>query len=398
MIIDRYHFHFFGKREITSLYFTLALIHFGEGLISIFVPIYFWQLNYPLWKIIFFYFLQASYFVALTLCFLPLIKKLSDKMMIFLSIPFTILYFSGLGLVDNQPSFFYILPALLAIGMMLFNVGYHLKFSGAVDGDHIGKEVGLRYMFASLTQLASPFVGGVIISIFGFQNTFLVGSAILILAVIPLFFFPERNLSSNLHLENLKEFILNKTLWPFTLSGFGFATEKMVEIIVWPIAMFLAIGSIQNFGGLVSIGLLAGATITYLVGLLSDTGQRRQVLKGSTALLSLIWLARIFLARPFAIAASHIADNIARSAVMTTWSSQYYKITRAVADPSLFILSREILYNASRILFLPVLMMFAYLMSRNDFFTTSFILAALLALFYIFANKFHTSRIGSPEN
>lgn len=393
MIIDQHHFHFFGKREITSLYFTIALIHFGEGLISIFVPIYFWQLGMPFWKILFFYFLQAVYFVTLTITLLPLIRKLSDKMMIFLSIPFTILYFAGLGLIIAQPNFFYVLPALLAMSMMLFNVGYHLKFSGAVDGDHIGKEVGLRYMLDSLLQFASPFIGGVIISVFGFQNNFWVGSAMIFLAVIPLIFFPERNLSQDLHLKNLKEFILNKNMIPFSLSGFGFATEKMVNIIIWPIFVFLSIGSIQNFGGLVSIGLLVGAIVTYFVGLLSDAGQRRQVLQASTILMSLIWLVRILVARPLAVAASHISDNLARSALLTTWSSQYYKITRAVSDPSLFILSREIIYNVSRMIFLPILMLLSYLLNRQQFFTIAFILAAVLALFYLFANKFHTNSL-----
>lgn len=313
--------------------------------------------------------------------------------MIFLSIPFTILYFAGLGLIIAQPNFFYVLPALLAMSMMLFNVGYHLKFSGAVDGDHIGKEVGLRYMLDSLLQFASPFIGGVIISVFGFQNNFWVGSAMIFLAVIPLIFFPERNLSQDLHLKNLKEFILNKNMIPFSLSGFGFATEKMVNIIIWPIFVFLSIGSIQNFGGLVSIGLLVGAIVTYFVGLLSDAGQRRQVLQASTILMSLIWLVRILVARPLAVAASHISDNLARSALLTTWSSQYYKITRAVSDPSLFILSREIIYNVSRMIFLPILMLLSYLLNRQQFFTIAFILAAVLALFYLFANKFHTNSL-----
>jgi len=110
MIFDRQHFYFFGSREVTSLHFTLALLYFAEGLISVFVPIYFWKLGIPLWKILFFYFLNSLYFLILLFLFIPVLKKLSDKMLMFLSLPFLILYYFGLGALENFPSLFYLLP------------------------------------------------------------------------------------------------------------------------------------------------------------------------------------------------------------------------------------------------------------------------------------------------
>ena len=88
---DYKHFHFFANKEITSLYITLGLFQFAEGLISIFVPIYFWQLGMSMSKIIFFYLLISIAIVLEALIIMPLLRKLSDKTMMISSFPFIIL-------------------------------------------------------------------------------------------------------------------------------------------------------------------------------------------------------------------------------------------------------------------------------------------------------------------
>jgi len=163
MISERHHFHFFGNKEINALYFSLGLLHFGESLISVFVPIYFLNLGIPIPQILLFYFLHSFYFVVLLLLLLGVIKMLSDKMMMFLSIPLMILYFFGLGFITEVSLLFYILPALLAGSLLLFNIGYHMEFSGAADKEYIGREVGTRFMIGALSMLTAPFIGGILI-------------------------------------------------------------------------------------------------------------------------------------------------------------------------------------------------------------------------------------------
>jgi len=375
---------------MNSLYLALAMLHFAEGLIAVFVPIYFWGLGFPLWKILFFYFLRSFYFVIFTPALLPLLKKISDKMMMFLSIPFLIIYYYGLGLVGSFGFVFYLLPALNALDMFFFNIGYHLSFAVSADDGYVGREVGTRYMFATLTKFSAPFMGGILITFFGFENTFLVGAAILFLAVIPLLFFPHRNVSPHLDIRAIFKYLKNKTLMPFNISGIGFAAEKMVDIIVWPIFIFLAVGSIANFGGVISASLLASAIITYLVGYLSDVGKRRRTLAVSAYLYSLVWFMRPFFQGAFFIVGSHVLGQSIRSSLLVSWGSQYYKIARSIDRLSLFILSREFLYNLSRAIFIPFLMLLSYILPTAVFFKVSFVIAGITALLFLFANKVHT--------
>ena len=370
MIFDRQHFYFFGSREVTSLHFTLALLYFAEGLISVFVPIYFWKLGIPLWKILFFYFLNSLYFLVLLFLFLPALRRLSDKMMMFLSLPFLILYYFGLGFLGDFPRIFYVLPAGLAANMLFFNTGYHVDFLGAA-----------------------------LIVSFGFAWTFYAGSAFLFLAVLPLFFFPKRTLSPNLTASAVLGFLKEKKLVPFTLSGVGMATEKMIGLIFWPLFMYFAFsGSIENLGGVVSLGILAGSVAAYLIGFVSDHGKRRRMLFWSAIIFAAIWADRPFLESAYLIAASSVLGHAAYSSLTVAWSSQYYKIAGAVSDASAFILSREALYHIARVPFTAALVLGAFYVPQEKLFVIGFVAAACAALFFLFANRMpHTNQLFHGE-
>jgi len=332
-------------------------------------------------------------FVCFSFLLLPLMRRMSDKMMMFLSIPFMIFYFTGLSVLGTVPILFYILPVFLSLSMLLFNVGYHIDFSSVSDDDHVGREVGMRYTVSSLMQLAAPFLGGIIIALFGFENIFFVATGFLLFATLPLFLFPKRKVASHLKAKSIFRFLSHKKLYPFTVSGIGFATEKEVLRIIWPLFIFFSIGNVERFGAVISLGLLGGVLVTLFIGFLSDTGRRRKVLLWATGVYSAIWMVRPFFSGAFVVMGSHIAGNLADSALMVAWSAQYYKLARAMGDASSFILSREILYHMSRIVFLPVLMVSAFVFSQGTFFTISFFAAGLLSLLFIFANKLSTRTV-----
>jgi len=44
------------NKEMKLMYFSVFLMGFAESMIAIFVPVYLYRLNYPLWLIVIFYF------------------------------------------------------------------------------------------------------------------------------------------------------------------------------------------------------------------------------------------------------------------------------------------------------------------------------------------------------
>ena len=396
MISDKHHFHLFANTEMNALYVTLGFLAFAEGLISVFVPIFFWNLGFPMWKILLFYFLHSAAFLLFALTLLPLIKKLSDKMMMFLSIPFLVLYFFGLGIMKTIPGLFFVLPIASALHGLLFNIGYHIDFSSVANRKKIGEEVGTRFVLGSILALAAPFFGGILIEAAGFQNTFFIGSAVLIASVLPLFFFPKRNPSPNLTVRSIIPFFKESELRPFTISGVGYAIEAVFGRAIWPLFVFLIIGDIKQFGGIISIGLIVTAIVTYLVGYLSDYGKRRDVITLASIGNALVWFIRPLIAQAPSVVGIHIGGTVVNSGLMVAWTSQYYKIAKTVPSATAFIISRELLYNAVRVVFIPLLILIAYYMPTGTFFSLGFILAACASLLFLAANKTHAHLLIEP--
>lgn len=374
-------------KEINSLYLTLGLLYFGERLISVFVPIYFWEVGFPLWRIILFYFLISLYFLAVSLLAIPFMRKMSDKSMMLASIPSLAAYLWGLRFVTENAAFFYILPFMLAAHLVFFNVGYHLSFTGASDGNHIGRQIGSRDIVATLTSFSAPFIGGTLIILWGFNSTFAAGVAIAFLAILPLFFYAQRRVTAPLTYTALYDFFKNRDLLPFTFSGAGYAAEKTTSDVAWPLFIFLAAGSIQNVGGIISLGLLADIIIYYIAGFMSDQGRRKNIITWMSGFLSILWLVRPFLKNQIPIAANHIAGNAVKAGLYTAWGSQYYTIARSFSDPAVFIVSREILYHLARVFFLPILLIFSRMFSLSNFFLVSFLVTAAISLLFLAANR-----------
>lgn len=376
-----------------ALYVALALMHFAIGLVGVFVPVFLWSQGEPLWRIFLFIMLDSVYIVALVLLLPSFLRKVSDKSLMLISIPFASLYYLGIDFIQLYPFLFYFLPLAHSVHAVLFNTGYHIDFSGASDGDHLGRELGATHLISSLSNMAAPFLGGLLIAAIGFQFSFALGAILLFLAIAPLFYFPARRASPDLSSKTIIRYLLYRPLIPFTVSGAGYAMETMVGRIMWPLFIFLILGSVESLGAVMSLGLLAGALVTFYMGFLSDVGRRRKIILWSSSILSVIWAARAFLFRPLLIAASEPLGYAAGSSTAVAWGSQYYKIARNVPDGASFILSRELLYNIVRIPFLITLAAASYFVEPVLFLRASFIIAAAVTLLFIFANKTHTSTV-----
>ncbi|RJQ28763.1 hypothetical protein C4565_03360 [Candidatus Parcubacteria bacterium] len=381
-----HHFHLrlFDTRELGALSIMLAIIYFGEGLVNIFVPIYFWKLGFPIWKILGFYLLNSVYFLIFAGLLIPVIKRMSDKFMIALSVPFLIVYFLLLNSIDAHNYLFWIAPALLALNMLFLNVGYTVDFTYAIRKGREGHEVGMRYLTGALSQFLAPLFGGFIIAIFGFHISFFVAIAIFFISVIPLFFVPRREVGNQIHIRGLFLFFEEKYR-AFNIASMGVASELMVGRVLWPIFMFLALQSFEELGGIVSLGMLLGALGTYIVGSFFDKGRARGTLISLSSIFSLVWFSRVFLRGVNLISGSHIVGNIVNSGLMVAWASEYYSRARDSESPIMFVLSREILYQVVRIFFLPVLMVLSLFIPLEFFFPICFAIAGFLTILFSFA-------------
>lgn len=385
----------FKNKEVDSLYFFNAMGQFAQGLISVFIPIYLFNLGFPIWQIILFYFLRSAYYLTLGTSLLPVMKVLSDKILMVLSIPPLVLFFMGLNYINGLSALFFILPALAAINMLFMFIPYHLDFTVASDDGHIGSEVGARFVINAIVKFATPFLGGLIIGMFGFDYVYILASAILILSIIPLFSFPKRNVSSNLTVKKVWRKIKADNLFSYNISSMAYGAEKMALTIIWPLFLFIIVGGIEELGGIVSAGFIIGALISFFLGkrLDDNKGSGDRITKWSTTTLSIVWFLKSFITTTIPAVASHIIDNISRNMLLISWKTKFYKIAEQDGDTGLFIVSQEFIYHIARVIILPIFGLFAYLLTQHMFFIASFVLAAILSLGFLVSNNHRFKKI-----
>jgi len=209
--------------------------------------------------------------------------------------------------------------------------------------------------------------------------------------MIPLFFVQKRKIATQMSIAELFRSLSSDNKY-FNISSIGYASEVMVGRVLWPIFIFLAIQSTEELGGMVSLGLLLGALVTFLSGFFFDKGRVKILLIGSAGLYSLIWFLRIFIKGASAIFGSHVIGNAINSGLMVTWVSEYYARAHQSENPCMFVLSREILYQITRIFFLPVLMVLSLFIPLEFFFPICFAIAGFMTTLFAFATKTESAK------
>lgn len=378
---------FFANREVTSLYFTIALVRFALGLVTVFIPIFLWELGYPLWRILLFYAIENVYFVLAAFAVLPLLRRMSDKSMLIASIPFFVGFAGLIPFIEYHPWLYWVIPLIAVFKSIFFNTGYHLDFSGASDKKDLGKELGMRFMIGSLVALAAPFLGGLIIGKFDYRTVFFLSAGILVLAIVPLVYFKKRKVSSSLTAKHIWQSICDRKTWAHTVSNIGYASEFVVGLVLWKLYLFLQIGEVETFGGVVSLSLLVSSLITFSAGSMTDNGKRKKVLFFMAIGTSLVWASRVFVDSALSASLSHLLLHLFYPALIVAWSSIFYHLAKKAKPPTTFILGREIITNLSRIGFYTFLIPMAYLLKDQLFFELSFLFAALFTLLFVVANK-----------
>ena len=223
------------------------------------------------------------------------IRRIGYRRSILSSLFFTSLSFLVLSLVSITKSLWLlsVAPIALGIGVCLYWVTYFTLFSDEAKKASIGRSFGIMDVFAKLGQVTAPLMGAIIVLLLGYDILFLVGVVLLLISGIPMFF-----LKHHLHLDAVswKEFGKWEKERRFKLAGLSMGGRLLEEIMIenlWPIYVFLIVGSLEKLGVFRSILLLATAVFTYLVSRLFDRSHNKKYQIISVIGGSLLWVVRL---------------------------------------------------------------------------------------------------------
>ena len=119
-------------------YLSVFFMYLANGMIAIFVPVYLYHLNYPIWQIIIFYTLVSLSFVILSLAGARLVSRIGVKYSILLSTFFLIAYYLLLNYIDRWSIIFFVLSVEIPdfdvlLGGFPFNKAIRSRFSNRLS-------------------------------------------------------------------------------------------------------------------------------------------------------------------------------------------------------------------------------------------------------------------------
>ena len=375
---------FFQNKELNIFYISVGIMTFAEQLIALFVPIYLFRLQYPLWMILFYFFLLSVYFVVLAYPGAKLVSKMGMKRSILMSTPFAILYYIGLLALPQQQWLFAILPVFLASKMVLYNYGYHLNFLRHSIPSQRGKEVSFLGSIATIGAVIAPLLGGVIISLLGFMGLYSVGAVLLVGGAVLLFLTSDVRKNVTFSWKELVHTLFSSSERRNAVSFSGYAVESIISRVVWPLFLITILLTEKKTGLVVTLSLGVSLLVYYVIGKITDAYSKPRLIAVGTILHFFAWLGRIFATSTGKILVVDSYKNVVEKLLHVPWATQSYNLARR-RGYFRFVVGREIMFNFSRIIVLPfVILLFWWL---SDAFIITFIIAAVFSLGYMFLEK-----------
>jgi len=285
-------FHYFKNKELGEIYVSVAIKAFALSMISIFIPVYLYQLGFSFATIIAFFGVVSLTSVIFSIPVSKLASKKGFKHTILYSVPFLIVAYILLYTIEQFGWWVYLPAILIGVSKSLFWTSYHVDFAFFSNKRKRGSQIGNAKIFISLFSVLGPIIGGITLAFFGFKLLFLVVSGILFFSTVPLF------MSKDIHDPidfSVKEVFKNRK-WKDFLGFFGNGVESRMGITLWPLFAFIFIlgSSYIDLGSLTSVGLLFSLIFIFFIGKFSNI-KRKSVLKFAAITNLFIWTMRFFI-------------------------------------------------------------------------------------------------------
>lgn len=270
------------KHIIHGRYYGLvvadSLRNIALSMISFFVPLFLIKNGYSIKSVAIYY---LFFYIACIIAHYILLKTISRigvkrglVISYFSEICFYVILsnYERISAIAGGIKFLAILFVPAVIAIVTYWTAHHIYFFIASHSRHEGKKLGLLYSIPNALGIFTPFIGGLIITFFGFKATFLV--SVILLSTASFVIFMSKNIATeiNCKVNKVLDFKADAKNWIFFIDGVNYFSSGLI----WPIYMFIMSINFLSIG-FVYIFCNIGYSVSCLIaGRISDkTGVRR---------------------------------------------------------------------------------------------------------------------------
>jgi len=280
----------YQNRNITLLNLHSALQRFSNKTLDVFGAIYFLSLGISFPSV------ALAWIASFLIRFLlrPFSVWLSNRIGLRRALIFGTIFSSGLFLifllVDGVNIWLLVFALYLALYDILYWLPYNAYYAIAGDEKSRGKQVAFRSGLIDLVQIVVPILGAVLATAFGFWSLYVSAMICMLLSVIPIFFAKDESPGEKMNFRQAFTQVDKRGL----IMQIGDGILVNAHSFLWTIVLFLLIGNLVGFGGLITFELLVTTVLSLVLGYFIDGGNGKWIARFGLAIVALVVITRSF--------------------------------------------------------------------------------------------------------
>lgn len=189
---------------------------------------------------------------------------------------------------------------------------FHSVFGKNAVKRRVGEDLGILSFIQQFIAMAAPAIGGLLVIILGYESLFMVGLIFSFLGIIFAVSLDDEKFTVEPKYKQLFAWLKEDRFRKMCASFIGRYINDVL-ISIWPLYVFLILGSADKVGYLYSISLFIAMFLTLFVGFYIDHHKGRRPFFLSGGALSLVWLLRTRVFDIWSIIFIDAADRILSS-------------------------------------------------------------------------------------
>jgi MFS family permease len=290
-----------------------------------FLPLFFFKLEFPFWdqfqlttlqegmlNIAFLYGLERLVIFISAIPIAQLLTKFGIRHGFVMGHLTYALFVVLLYLSQSNPYLAFLAMFIEGLQINFFWNSYHYSLSRNSDRNKMGSNLGIIHFLLNLLAMISPALGGLIIASLGYSVLFLLGLVIILVGVVFAVLLDNVKVHDKI---SWKEFFAWMKEPGFRRLAATFAGRYFNDAIMtlWPLYLFVLLGTTESVGYLYSLSLFFAMIISYSMGSFLDKNKGKKPFFISGSLLSIIWLLRGFLVNIWTITIVNTLDKLTSS-------------------------------------------------------------------------------------
>lgn len=316
------------SRDLVYTYLARIIQRISLGSLGVFIPIYFYTaFQYSLATVIaIFVALSGIYIVGLPLA-ARLLRTIGTRALMMWATVFAAGTSLALFLFPDQPALAALLFIIATAGFRLtYWIPYHVSLSYELDPAHRGSQLAFLANTQSLVLAVVPLLGGVIISVYGFNVLFLLATITMICALVPLLFIKTSYEEYSWDYVDTFVHLFKRENRSVFFAHFANGAQSTALLIFWPLYLFTLLDERFTAVGLIATLTVFGVLLLrWFTGYILEHWNRNAVIRLGALLESSGWTLKLFVQTPVEIFVIDTIHTFGNSVNTTAFDAVTYE-------------------------------------------------------------------------